>query len=426
MEIVHKVCCGIDVHKKHVTAAIAISNPITLEASYFVKNFKTFNSDLINLRDWILSYNCYEVCMESTGKYWIPVFNTLETHMHTILTHPKYVKAIKGKKTDNHDAKWIANLFRFDIVRSSFIPPAEIRALRELFRYRCKLSHQRTAEKNRYQNSMTISRVRMDSVLTDPFGKTATNIMQYLLNTKNFSEAKCRSLIDFNVKAEKHDILMDSINGFHILPEQKFKMQKAKAHIDFINDIMEDIEKQMFLLTRPYEKIISRASVIPGITPFSAACIIAEIGTDMTVFESDKNLASWAGLVPANNESAGKKKSTRISKAGLYLKPLLIQCALSAIRSTKNPYFNIKYNRIKKRRGHKKAIIAIARMMLISIYHIIKNDEEFKPSDFEEIVNPKQRVKTPEFNIENVIQFLKGQGADEKAIEILIKQYSLP
>lgn len=143
----------------------------------------------------------------------------------------------------------------------------------------------------------------------------------------------------------------------------------------------------------------------------------------MSVFDDEKHLASWAGLTPANNESANKKKSTRCSKAGQYLKPLLVQCALAALKSKKNPYYAIKYQRIKKRRGHKKAIIAIARMMLIAIYHIIKNDEDFKPVDYDAIVNPKPRNKTPEMTVENVLQFLKEQGADEQALQLLQKQY---
>ena len=170
--------------------------------------------------------------MESTGKYWIPVFNILEPHMHVILTHPKYVKAIKGKKTDKRDAKWIANLFRFDIVKASFIPPADIRALRELSRYRLKLSYMRSAEKNRYQNSMTISRIRIDCVLTDPFGKTASSIMNYLLSDVPFDEKECAKLIHGGIKVSNEEIF-DSIRGFEILSEQRFKMPTQNSTWNF-------------------------------------------------------------------------------------------------------------------------------------------------------------------------------------------------
>ena len=420
-EVVHLICGGLDVHKKSVAAAVCTTDPITLEAKYNVKSFSTNNSDIAALRDWLIAQGCYDVCMESTGKYWIPIFNILETHMqNTILTHPKYVNAIKGKKTDKRDAKWIANLFRFDIVKASFIPPPDIRALRELTRYRLKLSYMRTAEKNRYQNSMTISRIRIDCVLTDPFGKTASNIMEYLLSDRPFNENECRALIDGRVKASKDEV-MDSIRGFNVLEEQKFKMTHAKSHMDFINDSINEIEAELFRRSRPYDAQIKRIATTIGITDLSALFILSEIGADMSAFESDKHIASWAGLTPGNNESAGKKKSTRCSRAGQYLKPLLLQCALAAVKSKKEPYFAIKYQRLAKRKGKKKAIIAIARMMLISIYHMLKNNVDFQPNDYEAIVNPPKQ-KPAALNLINTLQFLREQGADENLLKQLEQQ----
>lgn len=424
MDLIYPICCGLDVHKKSVVASIAVTDPVTLEANYTVKSFSTMNYDILNLHDWLITHNCKDICMESTGKYWIPIFNILEKDMHVVLTHPKYVKAIKGKKTDKRDAKWISNLFRFDIVRASFIPPEDIRALRELTRYRLKLAYMRTAEKNRFQNSMTISRIRLDNVLTDPFGKTASLLMDYLLKTNSFDEEKCRQLIDGRVKAN-HDDIIDSIRGFHLFPEQHFKMLHARDHMDFIDKSISEIESELFLRTRSYDEIIKRISPMAGLTELSAVFIVAEIGIDMSVFDDEKHLASWAGLTPANNESAGKKKSSRCSRAGQYLKPLLVQCALAAIKSKKDPYYAIKYQRLKKRRGHKKAIIAIARMMLTAIYHIIKDGIDFKPSDYDEIVHPSPKSRVPQFTVESVLQFLKEQGADERALTLLKKQYSV-
>jgi len=419
-EVKRLICAGLDVHKRSVAAAVCTTDPTTLEATYKTKVFSTSNSDIAALREWLLAQKCYDVCMESTGKYWIPIFNILESQMHVILTHPKYVRAIKGKKTDKRDAKWIANLFRFDIVKSSFIPPADIRALRELSRYRLKLSYMRTAEKNRYQNSMTISRIRIDCVLTDPFGKTATNIMDYLLSNKPFDESECAKLIDRRVKASTESVL-DSIRGFEILSEQKFKMTHAKKHMDFINSTIHDLEVELFRLSRPYDELIKRISKIVGFTELSALFVLSEIGTDMSVFESDKHLCSWAGLIPANNESANKKKSTRCSKAGQYLKPLLVQCALAAAKSKKDPYFAIKYNRLAKKRGKKKAIIAIARMMLTSIYHMVQDNEEFHPDDYEAIIHPSKPIKVI-LTIDNVMQFLGEQGADPETLKLLQQQ----
>lgn len=426
MDLIYPICCGLDVHKKTVVASIAVTNPVTFEAKYTVKSFSTMNSDIANLHEWLKSYNCNDVCMESTGKYWIPIFNILEQDMHVVLTHPKYVKAIKGKKTDKRDAKWISNLFRFDLVKSSFIPPADIRALRELSRYRIKLSYMKTAEKNRYQNSMTISRIRLDCVLSDPFGKTASKLMNYLLTEDTFEENQCLEILHCQGKRKASpEEILDSIRGYHLLPEQRFKMNHAKEHMDFLNNSISEIEKELYIRTRSYDSLIKHISTIAGLTELSSVIVISEIGVDMSVFDDEKHLASWAGLTPANNESANKKKSTRCSKAGQYLKPLLIQCALAAIKSKKNPYYAIKYQRIKKRRGHKKAIIAIARMMLIAIYHIIKDNAPFKPIDYDEIVHPTPKSNVRKMTVENVLQFLKEQGADEQALQLLQKQYSI-
>jgi len=234
MKLVYPICCGVDVHKNFIVATIAATdrNNIT---QYTVETFSTINRDLIRFRTWLTDHNCFHVCMESTGKYWIPVFNILEqADIHVLLTHPKYVRAIKGKKTDKKDSKWIADLFKFDLVRSSFIPPKDIRALREIARYRYKLVNMRSSEKNRYQNSMTASNIGLASVLTDPFGKTATDIMQHVLTSVVFDEEHCKTLIQKSAK-KKTEIILDSIRGCKIESDQQFKMLEAKAHLDYLD-----------------------------------------------------------------------------------------------------------------------------------------------------------------------------------------------
>jgi transposase len=200
-------------------------------------------------------------------------------------------------------------------------------------------------------------------------------------------------------------------------------MTHAKAHMDFINKSIDEIEAELFLRSRQYDSQIKRIATVTGITELSALFILSEIGADMSVFESDRHLCSWAGLTPANNESASKKKSTRCSKAGQYLKPLLIQCALAAVKSKKEPYFQIKYHRLAKKRGKKKAIIAIARMMLTSIYHMLSNEEDFHPDDYEATVNLSKQ-KPVIFTIENTIQFLREQGVDPETLKLIQQQCS--
>ena len=412
IKIIYPICCGIDVHKKTAVCTIATTDKNNI-TSYLTETFSTLNTGLYALRNWLFANNCYDVCMESTGKYWIPIFNILEESIHVILTHPKYVRAIKGKKTDKKDSKWIADLFKFDMVRSSFIPPKEIRALRELARYRAKLVSMKSSERNRYQNCMTVSNIGLASILSDPFGKTATDIMEHILSSQVFDEEYCKTLIKKSAK-KKTELIIESIQGCQIQSDQRFKMNEAMAHMNFLNDMILRTEAELFVRIQPYYHIVEHIALLPGIRELSAALILAEIGADMNVFETSKHLTSWAGLTPTNNESAGKKKSVRISKAGQFLKPLLIQCALAAIKDKNETYFAVKYARIKKRRGHKKAIVAIARMMLTSIYHMIETGEEFNPTDYEEFLNPEP--KRVVINESTAIAFLKEQGYDISAI----------
>jgi transposase len=419
MKIVHPICCGMDVHKKSIVATLAVTeNNIT---TYTTRTFLTSNADLVNLRTWLSDHNCHDVCMESTGKYWIPVYNILENHMSVVLTHPKYVRAIKGKKTDKKDSKWIADLFKHDLVRASFIPPVEFRALRELARYRFKLVCMRSSEKNRYQNAMTVSNITLANVLSDPFGVTATDIMHYRLSSSVFDEEHCKKLIQKGAK-KKTELILESIRGSDIRPDQAFKMNEADAHMRFIDAMIVRTEAELFTRFQPYyEQVKMLANQLPGLQELSAALILAETGVDMSVFESAKHFVSWAGLAPTNNESAGKKKGARISRAGTYLKPLLIRCALSAIRDKKQPYFAIKYTRLKKRRGHKKAIVAIARMMLTCIYHMLTTGEVFNPSDYDDIMSSAKKTsptKHQELNVDTAIAFLAAHGYDTSSLLI--------
>ena len=408
MRIVRPICCGADIHKDLIVATIAATNQDGI-TEYIQSSFSSQNFDLVRLKAWLIEHHCFEIAMESTGKYWIPVFNVLEGEIKVFVVHPKYTKAIKGKKTDKKDSKWIADLFKHDLLKFSFIPPKEIRELRELSRYRIKLIAMRSSERNRYQNSMTISNIGLASILSDPFGKSSRAVMKEVIRSSSVTEEKISKLLERNAKKKVKEVLQ-SLVGSHIESDQRLKMNIASQHMDQIDSHVRRLETEMSIRCIPYATLINLLLDIPGISYLSAMTIIAEIGTDMSVFETSKQLSCWAGLAPANNESANKKKSVRISKAGSYLKPLLVQCALAAINSKSNPYYRIKYNRIKKRRGHKKAIIAIARMILVNIYHILSTGEVYSPCDMEQIINPKPVKKV--MTIQNAIEFLQSQGFD--------------
>ena len=414
MKIVRKICCGIDVHKDLIVATIATTNQDNI-TTYLQRSFTSQNPDLFKLKNWLKDNNCYDVAMESTGKYWIPIFNVLEDEINVGIVHPKYTKAIKGKKTDKKDSKWIADLFKHDLLKFSFIPPKEIRELRELSRYRIKLVNMRSSERNRYQNCMTVSNIGLASVLTDVFGKSSKAIMKEVLTSAIIDDKKIISLLNKKAK-DKATQVLDSLKDSRIENDQRMKMNISYNHIEELDKHIQDLEVEMTKRILPYFDQFKNILEIPGISFVSAIIIVSEIGLDMTQFDSDKQLCSWAGLAPANNESANKKKSVRISKAGIYLKPLLVQCALSAIKSNTQPYYKVKYERIKKRRGHKKAIIAIARMILTSIYHIILTGEVFNPSDIDTYNKTKSFKK--ELTPELALKFLQESGYDISSISI--------
>ncbi|TEB09117.1 IS110 family transposase [Pelotomaculum propionicicum] len=377
LRIVYPVCCGIDVHKKFLVACIAFTNDKGV-TTYKSSRFSTFTSGLRKLSEWLRSSFCTHVCMESTGKYWIPVYNVLEATCKITLAHPKYVKAIRGKKTDKKDAKWISDLFKHDLVAGSFIPPLPIRQLRDLMRYRFKLTNFSSSEKNRIQNCLTVSNIQLANVVSDTFGKSSMKIIDYLLENPHDKDFDFVPLLHASMLDKVDDIRL-ALDGMITL-EQQQKMNIILHHYDELGKCKSNLESLILSLSEPYAKERSLVSTVPGIkNPFSAIGVISEIGVDMSVFPTAKHLCSWAGVTPQNNESAGKKHSVRISRAGVYIKPLLVQCANAVVKSDKHPEIKGRYLSIKKRRSHKRAIIAIARMLLTAIYHILKKGEPYNP-----------------------------------------------
>lgn len=405
LKIVYPICCGIDIHKTFVIACIASTNNKGV-TTYKRHRFSTFTKGLRELSQWLCKNDCQDVCMESTGKYWIPVFNVLEDSCNITLAHPKYVKAIRGKKTDKKDAKWIADLFKHDLVTGSFMPPLAIRQLRDLMRYRFKLTNFASSEKNRFQNSLTVSNIQIASVVSDTFGKSSMNIIGKLLEDPTETNFEIEPLIHGSMKEKVPDLKL-AIDGF-ITPEQAGKLSVVKQHYENLQTRKKDLEELILSLAEPYTEEINLLMTVPSIKNiFTTIAIISEIGVNMDVFPTAKHLCSWAGLTPTNNESAGKKKSVRISRAGVYIKPLLVQCATAVAKSEKHPEIRNRYLRIKKRRGHKRAIIAIARMLLTAIYHILKKKEPYNPELYQKSdVLPVNR----EITVEQAIALAKSQG----------------
>ena len=402
LKIVYPICCGIDVHKGFIVACIATTNDHGV-TTYKSKRFSTFTNKLRRCAAWLAENNCKDVCMESTGKYWIPVYNILEGACTIVLAHPKYVKAIRGKKTDKKDAKWIAAIFKHGLVSGSFIPPADIRQLRDLMRYHWKLTNFTTGEKNRAQNCLTVSNIKLDDVFSDVFGKAASAITTRLLESSEPFDVT--PYLTKNIKAPIEKI-QAAVDG-EMCAEQAEKLRIIRSHMDALELCKLNLQSLILTTAEKYLPQINIVATAPGIQAFSAIGVISEIGVDMSVFPTSKHLCSWAGLTPQNNESAGKKKTTRISRAGTYIKPLLVQCALCAIRAKQFPEVRRRYLALKKRRGHKKAIIAIARMLLTAVYNMLKKNEPYDPELYRKADRPPVHR---EVSLEEAIYIIQRQG----------------
>ena len=398
-------CCGLDVHKTWIFACIGLTDA-NGRTEYKEKRFSSFSRGLRDLAAWLASYNCTDVCMESAGKYWIPVFNVLEKTCNVILAHPKYTKPQKGNKTDRKDAKWICDLFMCDMIKPSFIPPAEIRHLRDLVRYRFKLTNMLTGEKNRAQNCLTVSNLKLDDVFSDVFGKSSRSITEYILahpgetfDVTPFVDRRCKTPIE-EIQA--------AVDGA-VSPEQAIKLRQCLDHIDELEKHKAEMEREILRVSDPYLDALELIRTVPGFdkNPFTAIQILSEIGGDMSVFPTDKHLVSWAGCCPRNDQSNFKIKSTRISRAGSYLKPVLVQVANALIKSKKHPEITERYRRIKSHRGHKKAIIAVCRMLLTAIWHILT---DLKPYTAEGYLAPRP-VKTEKIlTTSQALNLLKLRG----------------
>lgn len=398
-------CCGLDVHKTWIYACIGITDP-NGRTEYKQARFSSFSKGLRDLAAWLAKYSCTEVCMESTGKYWIPVFNILEKSCFVTLAHPKYTKPQKGNKTDRKDAKWICDLFMCDMIKPSFIPSPEIRQLRDLMRYRFKLTNMLTGEKNRAQNCLTISNLKLDDVFSDVFGKSARSITNYILehpgetfDVSPFVDPRCKTSVS-EIQA--------AVDGA-ISPEQAVKLRQCLAHIDELEAHRKEIDSEILQIAEPFSAVLDLLYTLPGLdkNPMTAIAILSEIGPDMSVFPSSKHLVSWAGCCPRNDQSNQKVKSRRISRAGSYLKPLLVQVANALIKSKKHPEFKERYHRIKSRRGHKKAIIAVCKMLLTAIWNMLSKLEPYNPKGFLEH-RPVKQEKT--LTVSQALELLRLRG----------------
>lgn len=361
--------CGMDVHKETVVATVSGAG-IKEET----RTFSTFTSSLIECKEWLKSLEITHTAMESTGVYWKPVFNILEEDFEILLINARHIKNVPGHKTDKKDSKWIAKLLLSGLLKGSFIPPKEIRELRDLFRYKRKLTGQVSSEKNRLQKILEDTNIKLSSVVSDTFGVSATKIIDAMLEGEKDIEQLlllCHGRLEIK-KEQLKEALVGNITAHH-----KFMLRTIRESIINIEKVIRKVERQIDKQTKDYQVEIDLLQSIPGVGKDTARGIVAEIGVNMNVFPDEHHLASWAGMSPGNNESAGKKKSGRTTHGNKNLKNILVEAGWAASH-TKNTYLRSKYDSLVGRRGKKRALIALGHKILCAAYFIIKNKEAYK------------------------------------------------
>lgn len=368
MRVFHPNCYGLDVHKKSVTACL-LTLDSKQQCSKVIRSFGTTTQDLLELVDWLVQSNCPIVAMESTGSYWKPVYNLLEAVLEVYVVNAQHVKTVPGRKTDVKDAEWIADLLQHGLLQPSFIPNKPLRELRELVRYRKSLTQQRVAEVNRVQKVLEGANIKLASVATDIMGVSGRAILSAIVA----GQADPVTMADLakGRLRQKLPELQQALSG-RIDSHQRFILAQLLAHIDFLDETLEQCSQEIAARLSPVEEDLQRLCTIPGIKRKTAELILAEIGTDMSRFPTAKHLASWAGLCPGNCESAGKRYSGKTRKGSRWLKSGLVEAAQAAGR-TRNTVLGQQYHRLKLRRGSKRAAVAVAHSLLVIAYHVLKD-----------------------------------------------------
>jgi transposase len=366
MERLIERCGGLDVHKDTVAACVRVPGPKG-ERVQHVRIFGTMAVELLALRDWLEAHGVTHVAMESTGVYWKPVYYVLEERFQCLLANAAHIKQVPGRKTDVQDCVWIAQLLEHGLLRGSFVPPAPIRELRDLTRYRKGLIQDRQREANRLHKVLQDTGIKLASVATDILGVSGRAML----------EALVRGTTDPDVLAElargklraKLPALRQALVG-RFRAHHAFLVSQLLAHLDYLDEAISTLSDQVEAVIAPFGKELRRLDTIHGVNQRTAEGIIAEIGVDMSQFPSDRHLTSWVGLCPGNNESAGKRKSGKTRKGNRWLRTTLTEAALAAIR-TKDSALAARYRRLMRHRGHKKAVVAVAHAILRAAYHIL-------------------------------------------------------
>ena len=373
MEVLYERCCGLDIHKRIVVACVIVPGPSGQPVKE-VRSFGTMTDDLLRLVDWLAATGVTHVAMESTGVYWKPVWNLLEEQFDLFLVNARHVKAVPGRKTDAKDCEWLADLLRHGLLRSSYVPDRDQRELRELTRYRTSLVQERSAEVNRLQKTLEGANIKLGDVATDIMGLSGRQMLAALVGGE--TNAGAMAQLAHGRLRDKLPELERALHG-RVGPHQRFLLARQLAHIDFLDAVIAEVSAEIAERLRPFAEDLERLATIPGVGPRTAEVLLAEIGTDMSRFPTSAHLASWAGMCPGNDESAGKRHSGKTRKGSPWLRSTLIEAARAAGRS-KRTYLAAQYHRLAARRGSKRATVAVGHTILVIAYHLLSDGDVYR------------------------------------------------
>jgi transposase len=368
MEVIYPRCAGLDVHKDTVVACARICLNGKVERQ--VKTFPTTTTGLLALADWLTQYGCTVVAMEATGVYWKPVWHILEDSFELVLANAKHIRNVPGRKTDVNDATWIADLLAHGLIQGSFVPPQPIQELRDLTRTRKQLVREIVQHTQRMQKTLEDANLKITGLIADILGVSGRAMLKALIGGESDPE-RLADLARGSLKA-KRPALVEALRG-RITGHHRFLLGLEMGHIEAIEKARQALEDRLGKSLQPIQAKADLLTTMPGVSDTVAQVILAEIGPDMTRFPTAGHLISWAGLCPRNDESAGKRRSTRVRQGAPWLKTVLVQAAWGAAR-TKDSYLRAQFLRIKGRRGAKKAILAVAASMLTATYHMLRDN----------------------------------------------------
>jgi len=404
MDVMHRCCAGLDVHKESVTACVRTLGDVG-KVSVEVREFSTMTGGILAMRDWLVDAGVSHVAMEATGVYWKPIWNLLEDGFELMLCNARHVRNVPGRKTDVNDSQWLAQLLQHGLLSPSFVPPRPQRDLRDMTRHRTQLTGEKTRVANRLQKVLEDANIKLASVASDILGKSGRRMLTAMANGEN-DPAKLADLALRKLRAKLADLEQAFEGG--LSPHHRYMLDKLLRHLEFIEQEIEDLDQRIEAQigseelnahvdednALPFDQAVELLCTAPGIDRTTAYAIVAEIGTDMDQFPTAANLASWTGLCPGNNESAGKRKSGRTTHGNRWLKRALSQSAWAASH-TKNTHLSVRYRQLSKRRGRKRAVVALAHSLCTSIHAMLRTHApyfELGP-DHRDTIAPERRAK---------------------------------